>query len=248
MKKIIILLLLLPHFGFGQSDNDTLIEQPAKYRTGINDLFLFINQNIKYPGIAKNNNYQGKVYLRFLIDTLGNVSNIIVLNKGNQHESLEKEAKRVISLTNGKWDPGRNNNTKVNTNFTLPINFQLGFSQPIVNTNTGNPFKKIDHNKLEFLTEKLDSTPVLINKINLFSIINKKLNHLNTSLNIVFKINKKGKTIGVYILDSYRLLSKEEKSEIYNTFTSLKWYPGIMNGYPTNTKCQYQIKLSSNKE
>lgn len=137
MKKILYILLLLPFLLKGQTDStvtfkvkkDSLevFENPTKsveFNGGIQKQYLFLGQNIRYPNVAKDNGYQGKVYVKFMVDTLGKVNDPIVLNKGKCHESLEEEAIRVVKLF-PNFIPAENNGKKVNSYYTIPVTFSL---------------------------------------------------------------------------------------------------------------------------
>ena len=124
MKKLIILLSLFPLFIFAQTvSTDTTLknlvieEAPSKlseFKGGMVELYRFLGQKIKYPTVALNNNYQGKIFVLFVVDTLGNVHFPVVLNKGEFHPSLEEEALRVIKLL-PNFIPAENNGKKVNS-------------------------------------------------------------------------------------------------------------------------------------
>jgi protein TonB len=62
------------------------------------------------------------VYLQFIVNTDGTISDIEVLRE--QNEWLVKEAKRVVKNM-PKWKPGRQGGRKVRVIFTLPIHFAL---------------------------------------------------------------------------------------------------------------------------
>jgi protein TonB len=98
------------------------IQIDPQFPGGQAKLFEFIGQNIKYPQAAVDSSIQGKVYVGFMIDTLGNVKDVSVL-KGIEPE-LDAEALRVIQSM-PKWTPGQLSGKKVNIRYTLPIIFKL---------------------------------------------------------------------------------------------------------------------------
>ena len=78
-----------------------------------------IKKNFKYPASALEMGITGRVYLQFVIDSKGHVSNI---QKRGPDKLLEKEAERIIaSLPQVK--PGQQRGKPVNVKYSIPINF-----------------------------------------------------------------------------------------------------------------------------
>lgn len=82
----------------------------------------WINKNIKYPVLAQENGISGKVYISFVIEKDGSISDVKVAR--GQDASLDKEALRVVNSM-PKWKPGKQRGKPVRVAYTLPINFQL---------------------------------------------------------------------------------------------------------------------------
>jgi periplasmic protein TonB len=99
-----------------------IVEEMPSFPGGETEMMTFINNNIKYPEIAKENNIQGRVFLRFCVTYKGTVEQISVL-KGVD-PALDAEAMRVVSLLPA-WKPGKQGGKPVNVWFQLPITFQL---------------------------------------------------------------------------------------------------------------------------
>ena len=70
----------------------------------------FIKKNIVYPELSKELGIQGNVYLEFIIDKQGNVSDIKPLT--NHGYGVEEEAMRVLKKAS-KWEPAIQNGIKV---------------------------------------------------------------------------------------------------------------------------------------
>lgn len=86
------------------------------------DVQGWIAKHVKYPKQAVAMGVQGKVFVQFIIEKDGLVSNVKVV-KGVD-ELLNKEAIRVIKMM-PKWIPGKQREKPVRVSFTLPIYFQL---------------------------------------------------------------------------------------------------------------------------
>lgn len=82
----------------------------------------WISKNIKYPMIAQENNIQGRVFVQFVIERDGSVTDVKVARSVDP--SLDKEAIRVVKAM-PKWTPGKQRNKPVRVSYTVPINFQL---------------------------------------------------------------------------------------------------------------------------
>jgi protein TonB len=82
----------------------------------------FLQKNIHYPSQASEAGIQGKVFLSFIIETDGHLSNIVV--ERGAGFGLDQEALRVLKLAPA-WKPGIQNGHKVRVKYTIPINFQI---------------------------------------------------------------------------------------------------------------------------
>ena len=83
----------------------------------------WIAQRVRYPQLAAEAGIQGKVYIQFVVEKNGSVSNIKVVR--GVDELLDKEALRVISEM-PKWTPGKQRGKAVRVSYTMPITFKLG--------------------------------------------------------------------------------------------------------------------------
>jgi TonB family protein len=90
---------------------------------GADALDEFIKKNIKYPAEAKEKGIQGKVYIQFVVEKDGSVTNVIV-RRGANNALLDAEAMRVVKLMPA-WKPGTMRGKKVRVRYTLPITFSL---------------------------------------------------------------------------------------------------------------------------
>lgn len=82
----------------------------------------FLERNIRYPSQASEAGKQGKVFLSFIVETDGHLSNIVV-DRGVGY-GLDDEALRVLKLAPA-WKPGIQNGHKVRVKYTIPISFVI---------------------------------------------------------------------------------------------------------------------------
>jgi protein TonB len=100
------------------------VEQMPEFPGGVDSLFAFIKANLKYPKFEKENNIQGNVYVRFVVEKDGSLSRVEILKSVEGSINFDKEVKRLISLM-PNWKPGTSNNIKLRVYMTLPIQFKL---------------------------------------------------------------------------------------------------------------------------
>jgi len=106
------------------------IEEMPEFPGGDVELMHFLQSHVKYPEDAKKKNSQGRVYVTFTINKLGEVTNPEILRSekagksGSEDASLEMEALRVVALM-PNWIPGKLNGNPVNVRYNLPIIFTL---------------------------------------------------------------------------------------------------------------------------
>lgn len=111
--------------GYGTEDTgDTevfiVVEDMPSFPGG--NVQKWIAKNVKYPILAMENGIQGKVFIQFVIEKDGSITDVKVLR--GVDSSLDKEAARVVKSM-PKWKPGKQRGKPVRVSYTLPINFQL---------------------------------------------------------------------------------------------------------------------------
>ena len=133
MKKLIIL-SLMALFGLttvsaqktvvAQKNQKVfdVVEQMPEYPGGIQALFEYLSQNVKYPADAENQKVEGRVIATFIVETDGSINNVEVVKP--VFPSLDAEAIRVLSGM-PKWTPGKQSGKEVRVKYTVPINFNL---------------------------------------------------------------------------------------------------------------------------
>jgi len=137
-------------FAFSDSENKTLLEnqatKPHEILTSQNDtskidsvyfdaevLPVFqdkgqegfrqwIGDNLRYPEAAKKDGLTGKVYVQFVVNSKGMVTDVKVV-RGISPE-LDAEAIRVTK-SSPAWEPGKHEGKNVAVQFTYPVNFLL---------------------------------------------------------------------------------------------------------------------------
>ena len=96
------------------------IEDMPKFLKG--NMTEWIAKNTKYPKAALERKAEGKVFVQFVIEKDGRVTNVRVLRPVDP--DLDREAVRGVSSM-PRWIPGRQRGKVVRVSYTVPINFQL---------------------------------------------------------------------------------------------------------------------------
>jgi protein TonB len=100
----------------------TAVEKEPSFPGGEEAFRNYLGKNIKYPAIAKENNTQGKVFLSFVVEKDGSLTDIkIVRDIGS---GCGDEAVRVLR-NSPHWKPGIQNGRPVRVAYTIPVSFTL---------------------------------------------------------------------------------------------------------------------------
>ncbi|MFB6342694.1 energy transducer TonB [Saccharicrinis sp. FJH62] len=98
------------------------VEIMPKFPGGEVALYVFLKKNLKYPEIAKEIGISGMVYVQFVIEKDGSVSQVTIAR--GKDRSLDEEALRIVNMM-PKWKPGIQNGQKVRVRMILPVKFVL---------------------------------------------------------------------------------------------------------------------------
>ncbi|MFQ3332340.1 MAG: protein TonB [Thalassomonas sp.] len=99
-----------------------VVENMPIFPGGDLGLMKYIQKHVKYPAIAKEYNITGKVYVSFIVDKSGKVTNVKIVR--GVDKNLDAEAMRVVKSL-PKYKPGKQRGKAVRVMFTIPINFTL---------------------------------------------------------------------------------------------------------------------------
>lgn len=100
----------------------TVVEEMPSFKGGIKELYKYLSNNMKYPEQAKAKNIQGRVYVNFVVEKDGKVTNVNILR--GIGGGCDEEAIRVVSSM-PNWTPGKQRGENVRVSYNLPIKFAL---------------------------------------------------------------------------------------------------------------------------
>jgi TonB family protein len=108
-----------------QKDNGevyTIVEESASFPGGIDGFYAYLSENLKYPKDAIDAKKEGRVFVQFIVEKDGSLSDVHVV-KG-MGGSCDKEAVRVV-MQSPNWTPGKVNGKPVRMKMIQNINFKL---------------------------------------------------------------------------------------------------------------------------
>lgn len=100
----------------------TVVEENPMYPGGDEARMKFLQDNIKYPQMARESGIQGPVYVTFVVEANGSITNIKILR--GIGGGCDEEAIRVVNIM-PKWVPGKQRGKNVRVQFNMPIKFVL---------------------------------------------------------------------------------------------------------------------------
>lgn len=99
-----------------------IVEEMPEFPGGEPKLMEYISDNIQYPQKARETGIQGRVFVGFVVEPDGSISNVKILR--GIGGGCDEEAIRVIESL-PKWEPGKQRGKAVRVAYQLPILFRL---------------------------------------------------------------------------------------------------------------------------
>lgn len=101
----------------------TIVEDQPAPKGGMAAFYQYVQQKLKYPAQARRMGIEGKVFVQFVVDKDGSITEVQAV-KGIG-AGCDEEAVRVIQGS-PKWKPGKQRGRSVKVRMILPITFKLG--------------------------------------------------------------------------------------------------------------------------
>ena len=99
-----------------------IVEEMPAFPGGEAKLMEYVGKNIKYPQIARETGIQGRVFIGFVVEPDGSVSNVKLLR--GIGGGCDEEAMRVVKSM-PKWKPGKQRGKAVRVSYQIPVFFKL---------------------------------------------------------------------------------------------------------------------------
>lgn len=169
-----------------------VVEEMPEFPGGTTNLRRYIDENKRYPYSAVKDKLQGRVYVNFVVDPLGSITNIhVVRSQGNV---LDKAAAYLVSRMPA-WKPGKQRGKPVPVSYTIPISFLIKDSDL---TAEGIRQAKLFEEKLKDLKYNMATQRLANNKTNSDEEFEKEVVDGNLHETDIFAANR-------YVLGAYQL-------------------------------------------
>ena len=233
-----------------EKDNDSvyqIVEKMPQYTGGESAMMKYVSENIKYPEKAKDDGIQGRVFISFVVEKDGSVSNVkVVRGIGG---GCDEEAARVIAGM-PKWQPGMQKGKPVRVNYMMPVFFKLTEDQPAKPVEKSDMSKvdmKPDKNGVYQIVEEMPQFPGGENK--LMEYIAKNLTYpqeardkgIDGRVFVAMVIEKDGSVSNVKVLRGIGGGCDEEAVRVIKAMP--KWKPGKMKGEAVRVRYQMPINF-----
>lgn len=99
-----------------------IVESMPSFPGGDEARLKYLGEHIKYPMMAREAGIQGKVFVQFVVETDGSITDVKVIR--GIGGGCDEEALRLIKNM-PRWNPGLQRNVPVRVRFNMPIHFML---------------------------------------------------------------------------------------------------------------------------
>ncbi len=225
-----------------EKSNDSIyniVDQMPEFPGGMEAMMKYLSDNIMYPQGAKDKGIQGRVFVGFVVEKDGSVSEVKIM-KGVGGECDEEALRVVKAMPN--WKPGKKDGKVVRVSYTLPINFKLGDDQPAKSDKKVD--MKPDKNGVYQIVEEMPRFPgddkALMEYIQKNLIMPEKYKG-NTDENpnlseyrtfVQFVVNEDGSISDIQLLRKSAEFKDLDEEAIRVVKAMPNWNPGKMNGKP----------------
>ncbi len=108
-----------------QNDTLTFAGSMPLFQGGSDEAFArYVQSKIIYPKDALKNHIQGTVYVQYIIEKDGKVSNVMIVPGKNLYPSIDQMVIDIVSQSPA-WEPGSNNGKPVRVKKIIPVRFTI---------------------------------------------------------------------------------------------------------------------------
>jgi TonB family protein len=231
------------------------VEVEPSFPGGPDAFSSFLARTVKYPAVDRDNKVSGKVYVSFVVEKDGTITDIRPVR--GPSETLKEEAVRSIK-TSPRWKPGIQNGKPVRVQYTIPVNFALNNSAPkedappatAKNTRVQSivlgPSGSAPANKVYVAVEHEPEFPGGPDAFNSFLANNIKYpavdrdHKVSGKVYIAFVVEMDGSLTDIKAIRGPSETLKDEA--IHALKASPKWKPGVQNGQAV--RVQYTVPVN----
>ncbi|MGZ3822676.1 MAG: energy transducer TonB, partial [Mucilaginibacter sp.] len=131
MKKILFILIALAFISSAKAQKkDTTntdqiflaAEKQPEFEGGLENFYKFVSSHIQYPQESLKNRIEGKVFVAFVVEKDGSLSDVKILR--GLTDDINQESIRVVKIS-PLWIPGMQNGKAVRSQYTVMLKFKL---------------------------------------------------------------------------------------------------------------------------
>ena len=249
----VLLLNLCFTKAFAQDDkvyNHIALKNPPTYPGGIQKFYEFFAANMKYPNLAVENNVQGTLYVNFIIEKDGSLTDVKLEGRKLGY-GTEDEAIRVLKLSK-KWNPGTLDDKPVRVKYNIPVRFRIPTKNPNSTTAMSKPEPvRVEPNAVydHVSMENPPSYPGGIAKF--YEFLGKNISYpkaaaeakVRGTVYVSYTIETDGSLTDIKV-QGPKLGAGLDEEAIRVVKLSKKWNPGRINGVPARVKYNIPIKFT----
>ena len=222
-----------------------IVEEMPEFPGGVEAMMKYVADNVKYPQEARDKDISGRVFVSFVIEKDGSVSNVEV--KRGIGGGCDEEAVRVISAM-PKWKPGKQKGKPVRVNYMMPLNFKLDDGQPaksVKKEKANNPDMTPDKYGVYQIVEEMPQYPggenALMDYVSKNVVYPKEAQEKGISgrVFVSFIVEKDGSVSNVKVMRGIGGGCDEEAVRVISGLP--KWKPGKMKGKPVRVSYMMPI-------
>ncbi|SKD05615.1 TonB family C-terminal domain-containing protein [Chitinophaga ginsengisegetis] len=228
----------------------TFVEQPPSFPGGEEALAKYLSRNIRYPKTAQEKNISGTVFVSYVVNEEGNITDVRLLGK-NPGFGLAEEAIRVVKEM-PQWVPGKHQGKTVSVQFNLPIRFMLdtGKQAPKPGGQTVNfPPPNNNNNEVFTFVEHPPKFPGGENALGLY--LNKNIRYpeeaqkakIGGTTFVQFVVDADGSIRDVKTIGAKKGYGLEDEA-IRVVKAMPKWEPGVQNEHQVAVQFNLPIRFS----
>ena len=211
-----------------------VVDEMPEYPGGVEAMMKYVSENVQYPQEAKDNDISGRVFISFVVEKDGSVSNVKVMR--GIGGGCDEEAVRVISSM-PKWKPGIKDGKPVRVSYMMPLTFKLTEGQPAKpaqKTDASQPDMKPDKDGVYQNVEEMPEFPGGIE--GLMDYVSKNVKYpesakeknLQGRVMVKFVIEKDGTVSNVEVFRGWENELDDEAVRVVKAMP--KWKPGKQDG------------------
>lgn len=223
-----------------------IAEEPASPKVGMTAFHEAIQKEMKYPEEAVRNGVSGRVFIEFVVEKDGSLSNQRVV-KGIG-SGCDEEALRALKAINIPWNPARHHGEVVRTKLVVPVNFKM--NNPAVGS-TDTPVPASAQQGETFFVVEQPASPVggmsafyreIASSIQVPAQV--RHNRVEGKIFIEFVVETDGTTTNHRIMRGIDPEADQAALEAVKS-AKVKWNPGTQRGTPVRSKMVIPITIAN---